>query len=281
MKTSLGPLLYCWEKDKVSDFYQHVAQSDIELVYLGEAVCSRRRELKSSDYLELARMLKSSGKQVVLSTLALIEAAGELSELKKQVNNGEFMIEANDMAAVGYAREAGVPFVCGPHINLYNAASIQKLADWGMQRFVMPIELSKDWLAKVLEQLGGKPQRPEVEVLGHGHLPLAHSARCFTARHKGLAKDGCQTICREHSKGLLVQTQESQPLLRLNGIQTQSAACVNLAGQWAEMQAMGVDWFRISPASATLPTLDIQTPVTADECNGYWFGEAGFSRTTG
>ncbi|WP_372873271.1 U32 family peptidase [Shewanella sp.] len=280
MKTSLGPLLYCWEKAKVQDFYANVAKSDIELVYLGEAVCSRRRELKNADYLEIAANLKANGKQVVLTSLALIEAAGELSELKKLVNNGEFMIEANDMAAVGFAREAGVPFVCGPHINLYNAATIQKLADWGMQRFVMPIELSKDWLGKVLSQLDGKPNRPQVEVLGYGHLPLAHSARCFTARHKGLAKDGCQTICRENSKGLLVQTQESQPLLRLNGIQTQSAACVNLAGQWHEMENMGVDWFRISPLSTSLPQLDTSAAVKQDECDGYWFGEAGFNRTS-
>ncbi|QYK06267.1 U32 family peptidase [Shewanella zhangzhouensis] len=276
MKTSLGPLLYCWDKTKVFEFYRAIAESGIELVYLGEAVCSRRRELKTSDYLTLARELRDAGKEVVLTSLALIEAAGEVTELKKLVSNGEFIIEANDMAAVHHAREAAVPFVCGPHINLYNAASIRKLADWGMQRFVMPVELSREWLAEVLSQLG--TSRPEVEVLGYGHIPLAHSARCFTARHHGLAKDGCQIICKSHSKGLLVQTQESQPLLRLNGIQTQSAACVNLASEWHNMAAMGVDWFRISPSGMSLPNLETSTPLSGNECNGYWFGEAGFNQ---
>jgi len=37
MKISLGPLLYCWEKQQVIDFYQQVANSQIPLVYLGEA----------------------------------------------------------------------------------------------------------------------------------------------------------------------------------------------------------------------------------------------------
>ncbi len=85
------------------------------------------------------------------------------------------------MAAVGMAREQRLPFVCGASINNYNRASLEKLHQWGMQRFVMPIELSKMWLQKVTAP---KPNF-EIEVMGHGYLPLAHSARCFTARHQG------------------------------------------------------------------------------------------------
>lgn len=280
MKISLGPLLYCWQKQQVFDFYEAVANSNIPLVYLGEAVCSRRRELKFGDYLQLARMLKTSGKEVVLSTLALLEAPSEFTELKKQVDNGEFMIEANDMAAVYQAKTLGLPFVCGPSINNYNRASLDKLHSWGMQRFVMPIELSKSWLTKVL---AAEPVPPgfEVEVLGHGYLPLAHSARCFTARHRGIAKDQCNTVCIEHPKGLLAQTQEDQPLLRLNGIQTQSAACVDLSREMADMQSMGVDYFRVSPTGVASIALAQQLmqfePLQAAElsCNGYWHDEAG------
>nr|MBP7662759.1 U32 family peptidase [Shewanella sp.] len=231
MKISLGPLLYCWQKQQVTDFYQQVAASQIPLVYLGEAVCSRRRELKWGDYLELAQMLKQAGKEVVLSTLALIEAPSEYTELKRQVDNGEFIVEANDMAAVYLAKERKLPFVCGASINNYNRASLDILQRFGMQRFVMPVELSKAWLQQVIQE---QPSF-EVEVLGHGYLPLAHSARCFTARHKQLTKDHCETVCREYSKGLLAQTQEQQPLLRLNGIQTQSASCLDLRSEIAAM----------------------------------------------
>lgn len=167
MHISLGPLLYCWQKQQVTDFYQQVAASQIPLVYLGEAVCSRRRELKWGDYLELARMLKQAGKEVVISTLALIEAPSEYTELKRQVDNGEFMVEANDMAAVYLANEHKLPFVCGASINNYNRASLDILQRFGMQRFVMPVELSKAWLSQVIQQ---KPSF-EVEVLGHGYLP--------------------------------------------------------------------------------------------------------------
>ncbi|AEG10441.1 peptidase U32 [Shewanella baltica OS183] len=292
MHISLGPLLYCWQKQQVTDFYQQVAASQIPLVYLGEAVCSRRRELKWGDYLELAQMLKQAGKEVVISTLALIEAPSEYTELKRQVDNGEFMVEANDMAAVYLANEHKLPFVCGASINNYNRASLDILQRFGMQRFVMPVELSKAWLSQVIQQ---KPPF-EVEVLGHGYLPLAHSARCFTARHKQLTKDHCETVCREYRKGLLAQTQEQQPLLRLNGIQTQSASCLDLRSEITTMAKVGVDVFRVSPSSfdciATANALvdAINTLENAQDfaigndanlettqCNGYWFGEAGLA----
>lgn len=292
MHISLGPLLYCWQKQQVTDFYQQVAASQIPLVYLGEAVCSRRRELKWGDYLELARMLKQAGKEVVISTLALIEAPSEYTELKRQVDNGEFMVEANDMAAVYLANEHKLPFVCGASINNYNRASLDILQRFGMQRFVMPVELSKAWLSQVIQQ---KPSF-EVEVLGHGYLPLAHSARCFTARHKQLTKDHCETVCREYSKGLVAQTQEQQPLLRLNGIQIQSASCLDLRSEITTMAKMGVDVFRVSPSSFDCITTAnalvdaINTPENAQhfaissdanlettQCNGYWFGEAGLA----
>jgi collagenase-like PrtC family protease len=280
METSLGPIQYCWPKAKVIDFYQQVANSDIPLVYLGETVCSRRREVKFTDYLALAQMLRAAGKQVVLSTLALIEAQSEFNELKKQIDNGEFTIEANDMGAVEVAKSLKLPFVCGPSINNYNAATLKKLASWGMQRFVMPVELSKEWLEQVINALS--QQEVEIEVFGHGYMPLAHSARCFTARNKGLTKDKCQTICINYPKGMLAQTQESQPLLRLNGIQTQSATHIDLRAQRAEMALMGVDYFRISPSSLDAITLATHLKEPIEPCdegaNGYWFKQAGLKR---
>ncbi|MGE6567421.1 U32 family peptidase [Shewanella vesiculosa] len=301
MKISLAPISYCWSKPDVALFYQQVALSHIDTVYLGETVCSRRRELKFNDYLDLANMLKSHGKHVVLSTMALIEAQSELNELKKAIENGDFSIEANDMAAVHYAQQAKVPFVCGPMINNYNRASLDLLHKKGMFRFVMPCELSQQWLSRIINQ-GDKPKF-EIEVLGHGYMPLALSARCFTAKHYQLPKDKCQTICQRHSKGLLAQTQESQPLLRLNGIQTQSAAQINLINQIPQMITMGVDYWRISPNKLTDIDLGSElasalqqvtndpfnteelfnqqfnhkqhTAIIHHHCNGYWFGLPG------
>ena len=292
MKISLAPISYCWSKTNVEHFYQQVASSAIDTVYLGETVCSRRRELKFNDYLDLANMLRAHGKHVVLSTMALIEAQSELNELKRAIDNGEFSIEANDMAAVYFAHQAKVPFVCGSSINNYNRTSLDLLHKKGMYRFVMPCELSRQWLQTVIN--GGDKPAFEIEVLGHGYLPLAHSARCFTAKHYQLPKDKCQTICQRHAKGLLAQTQESQPLLRLNGIQTQSAAKIDLIEQIPQMAAMGVDLWRISPnkladiemgstlaiaLNKTEPnnimTQEFINPNNRHNCNGYWLGLPG------
>ncbi|MGB0895483.1 MAG: U32 family peptidase [Parashewanella sp.] len=281
MKISMGPLLYFWSKEKVFEFYQQIANSSIPVVYLGEAVCTRRRELKFKDYLELAARLTDAGKEVYISTLALLETPSEYTELKKQVDSCKLKIEANDLAAVYAAREADIPFVCGTSINNYNLASLLKMHQWGMERFVVPVELSKHWLQKVIDG-HNEPLPFGIEVFGHGHAPLAHSARCFTARHKGIAKDNCETVCIQYPKGLLAQTQEDQPLLRLNGIQTQAAACTDLSSEIDDMKAMGVTHFRISPSSlgsielAENLILGNQIPTPVNHCNGYWHGEAGF-----
>lgn len=287
MNLSLGPLTYCWSKQATFEYYEAVASTDIDTVYLGEVICSRRRELKYKDYLELASLLTNQGKKVILSTLTLIESASELIELKRIVTNGEFAIEANDMAAVNFATEAAIPFVAGPNLNLYNRASLDIMHKKGMTRFIMPYELSKFWLQQVL---AGNPSAFETEVLGYGYIPLAHSARCFTAKHHQKPKLDCQIICQQYPRGILTQTQESQPLLRLNGIQTQSAAKINLINQMSAMSAMGVSYFRISPSGledialiehisnaqmAEQSNLSLEGNIK--DCNGYWHAEPGMN----
>ena len=287
MNLSLGPLTYCWNKAVTFEYYEAVADTAIDTVYLGEVICSRRRELKYKDYLELASLLNNKGKKVILSTLTLIESASELVELKRIIDNAEFAIEANDMAAVNLAQEAAIPFVAGPTLNLYNRASLDIMQKIGMTRFIMPYELSKYWLQQVLAE---SSNTFETEVLGYGYIPLAHSARCFTAKHHQKPKLDCQIICQQYPKGILTQTQESQPLLRLNGIQTQSAAKVNLINQMTDMSAIGINYFRISPSGfedialikqlsnfdeINLTGINLERP--ANDCNGYWYGEPGMN----
>ena len=66
MKLSIGPIQYFWERQRVFDFYEQVANSSAEIVYLGEVICSKRRLIKPDDWLALGRELKQSGKEVVL-----------------------------------------------------------------------------------------------------------------------------------------------------------------------------------------------------------------------
>ncbi len=287
MKYALGAVLYYWPKTDIETFYQAAASSSADIIYLGENVCTKRREMKVGDWLALAKDVAAGGKQVVISTLALLQAPSELNELKRYVENGDFLLEANDLGAVNMAAERGLPFVAGHALNCYNAYALRILRRQGMMRWCMPVELSRDWLANVLQQceeLGFRNQF-EVEVLSYGHLPLAYSARCFTARSEDRAKDECETCCIKYPQGRPVLSQEDQQVFILNGIQIQSGYCYNLGNDLISMQGL-VDIVRLSPQG--METLDVIDQFRANEsglnpltladkadCNGYWRRLAG------
>ena len=87
------------------------------------------------------------------------------------------------------------------------------------------------------------------EVWAFGRLPLAFSARCFTARHHRLRKDDCQFRCADDPDGLLLSTGEKQPFLALNGIQTLSAGQQCLIAERDALRRAGVTRLRLSPVS--------------------------------
>jgi len=289
MQYALGPVLWYWPTEQLASFYQQAANSSADIVYLGEAVCSKRRATPYQRWMELARELAASGKQVVLSTLALLQSPSELKELKRYVDNGEFLIEANDVGTVNMAAERGLPFVAGPTLNVYNVETLHLLVKEGMTRWCMPVEMSRDWLLQLLQQSEERNIRSrfEVEVLGYGYLPLALSARCFTARAENRAKDDCQTCCINYPNGRRVHSQEGQQVFVLNGIQTMSGYCYNLGNDLVGMRGW-VDILRLSPQNAA--TLDEiarfraneegQSPLmmaNGNDCNGYWRKVAGMT----
>lgn len=294
-KLSLGPVQYYWDKDTMFDFYERIAETKVDIVYLGETVCSKRRLLRGDDWLALAEMLQSAGKEVVLSSMTLIEANSELAALKSLCAIDKFDVEANDMAAVQLL--TGKTFITGPAINIYNPRSLKVLAKKGLRRWVLPVELSKDALIDLQKN---KPENIETEVFVYGRLPLAYSARCFTARAHNLPKDDCQYLCLDYPDGLLLSTQENEKFLVLNGIQTQSAKTNNLISELEQLKQLNVDVLRISPPSRNceriidifyqslhealpidkaLSDLEALMPP-GGSCNGYWHGNEGMSLNT-
>ena len=57
LKLSLGPNLYFWSKEQTLNFYKEVAEWPVDIVYLGEVVCSKRRLMRLDDWLEVADRL--------------------------------------------------------------------------------------------------------------------------------------------------------------------------------------------------------------------------------
>lgn len=284
-KVSIGPLLYYWPKAQVQQFYQQLAQGPAALIYLGETVCSKRRELSFNDYLHIAQMLQEAGKQVVLSGLTLLESQADLRALKQLTEQQQFMVEANDVGTAHYLASQKLPFVGGAALSLYNEQSVLKLWQLGMRRWVVPVELSRDWLTTLLAQPALSPirQQLDIEVFGYGHLPLAWSGRCFTARSENRHKDDCQLCCINYPAGRLSSSQEGQPLFVLNGIQTQSGAKYNLQNDLPSMQGL-VHYVRLSPdlqdftAKVQQFNDGIPMPLQNNEVNGYWHRVAGFSQ---
>jgi O2-independent ubiquinone biosynthesis protein UbiV len=287
---SIGPIQYFWQRQQVLAFYQQVADSAAEIVYLGEVICSKRRELRLDDWLAIGRELAQSGKEVILSSLTLLEAASEVSSLQRLCLNDSFMVEANDVTAIQLLSRAGKPFVTGPSVNIYNDRSLRLLACRGLKRWVLPVELDLEALKAMQAQ---RPEGVETEVFALGRLPLAYSARCYTARSHNLAKDNCQFICLDYPDGRLLKTREGEEFLILNGIQTQSALTHQVLDQVPDLQVLGVDILRISPQSGgTLRIIEIfdmarhgaATEALREElfsllpigaCNGYLVHQAG------
>jgi collagenase-like PrtC family protease len=288
MKISLAAVPYFWSKDTYLAFYQQVARTPVDIVYLGETVCSKRRSMKFQDWLDIAERLNHVGKQVVLSTLTLLEADSELRYLSNIAKQKDYLVEANDMSAVQVAHEYNNPFVAGAAINIYNNRALNCLHKLGMRRWCVPVELGQADLLGMLTH--AHSIGVEVEYQGFGRMPLAYSARCFTARHHQLAKDDCEFICLDYAQGILVKTQEADSFVQINGIQIQSARVSNLLKRWQEMQAAGIDVFRIVPVapgdtikvieqlSALMHEGEADAEPLTDEyefCDGYWLQQAG------
>jgi len=280
MEFSMGNIQFYWDKESTNDFYQKLADSNVEHVYLGESVCSKRRELRLGDWIEIGSELSKKDKSVVLSSLALLEAKSELATLKKVCLNGELSVEANDFGAVEILSQAKIPFVAGAALNIYNQYDLKILLDRGMQRWVAPVELSRGWLLNVsngCEELGIK-DKFETEVYGYGYLPLAYSARCFTARSENRPKDQCGLCCIKYPEGRKVDSQEGAELFRMNGIQTMSGTIQNLINDLPSMTGL-VDIVRMSPHSLEVfdwldkfqSALVNHSRISLEGfCNGYW-----------
>ena len=290
-KITLGPLFFHWTAEKRRDFYFRIAdEAAIDCVYLGEVVCSKR-EIFFNEFLPVvSERLRRAGKEVIVSTLALVTSKREMSTVSSYADAG-FMVEANDVASLQALH--GKPHVIGPFINVFNESTRDYLVRNNATRIVLPVEMTADAIGTV----AGDGKAAEIEVMVFGRQPLSVAMRCYHARAHELNKDSCQFVCSLDQDGLQTNTVDQQPILTVNGTQTMSHGYVVLLHELAELQNMGVSHFRLSPQDVDMArvahvyrnVLDRKYEHTeavemlkartnaVPFINGFWHGTEGFA----
>lgn len=242
MKLTLGPVLYHWSAERLVDFYARIAdEAPIDRVCLGEAVCSKRAPFTDEILPGIAERLTRAGKEVLLSSLALVSTKRERRILADLAVAADGLVEINDPTGLRFL--SGRRFGVGPFVNVYNEATFAWLEARGAAFVCLPPELPLE----AVRAIAAAARVAEVEVWAFGRVPLAISARCYHARLNGLTKDGCRFVCERDPDGLLLTTMSGQPFLAVNGVQTLSHTHACALGHVAALSSSGVASLRLSP----------------------------------
>lgn len=244
LSLTLGPVLYNWPVSRWVDFYARIAdEAAVDRVCIGEVVCSKRKPFVNDVILDVVDRLERGGKEVVYSTLALPTNKREIREIGDMIQAG-YQIEANDIATVHLLN--GKPHIVGPFINIYNEDSLALHLKLGATRICLPPELPLDSI-RILAKGNNA-----VEIFVFGRPPLALSARCYSARARGIAKDACQFVCEAELDGMNVETLDNVPFLAVNGIQTQGYVVTAAVRHVDALRDAGVVSLRLSPQTCDM-----------------------------
>lgn len=295
MKLTLGPIAYHWSAEARRDFYARIAdEAPVDEVYLGEVICSKRAPFFEAEIPETMARLERAGKTVVLSSLAEVMLTRERRATADLAAMDGPEIEINN--AAGLHARGTRPHRIGPFMNAYNEATIAWMARQGATHVCLPPELPAAAIAVATQAARDLGLGVEVQVFGRASLAV--SARCYHARAHGRTKDNCQFVCEEDPDGMPLRTRDDRPILRVNGIQTQSESYVDLLPEVGTLAGMGVTHLRLMPqavdmvavarafrgaldgtlavpeAEERLRALCADTPFS----NGFYHGAAGYRR---
>ena len=289
---TIAPILFHWSAEQKLDFYARIAdEAPVDVVYLGEVICSKRTPFFEKHYDEVAERLTRAGKTVVFSTLAEVMLKRERNMIAGFCDLEDYELEINDSSALWHLDDKS--YRVGSLMNVYNEDTMAYLVAKGATHFSLPSELPRDSVAILAARAKELGVTTEVQVFGR--VSLALSARCYHARAHGRIKDNCQFVCEEDSDGMPLNTLDKEEFLTVNGIQTLSHSYLNLLDDLNDMKEMGVSHFRLVPhtqdmvavanifrdaldntvsaneSSIKLAALDIPAPFS----NGFWHGQPG------
>ena len=126
MDLTVGPNAFFWSAQSVRAFYAALAAAPVARVVIGEWVCSKRLPFWQQEIPQAIETLQNAGKQVAITSLALITLKRERHQTADIAGMG-LPVEVNDLTALFHIPK-GEPFWVGPMVNVYNEDTLRWLA---------------------------------------------------------------------------------------------------------------------------------------------------------
>jgi U32 family peptidase len=273
---------------------------DYDGVYLGDIYCRiyERNFLEQLDDLkEALHILKDQGKRAYVTTYAA-PRNDFLPSVRKMLNaSAEAGAQAVEVHNVGILRIAHeefpeLPVHIGGFANVYTAAGIEVLREFGAVRFTPNYELSLDEINEITTSCGSP-----MELLVHGKLPLGISDYCFLLEYEEKWGIRCPDLCQ---KELFLKQGDWAMKSVGKGILSGKDVC--MLEHLPRLLAEGHRFFRIETHSETpayrrevaaVYRAALERAVSGDErldetwwetirrhsrvglCNGFYFGRSG------
>ena len=252
MLVSLAPVRFSWSAKRLQHFYAQAADWPVDIVYLGETFCGKRRVLSWQQWQEIGESLVAAGKQVVYSSNSTHDSSMSIMQLQRMCKESDFHLEVADMGYCQLLQTRRRPHVVGHSINVGTKEKLARFAELGMTRWVMPRQANIDYLVADmrLAQVYDQERNFEVETSVYGMFQSSASVYCTRDLDFNPLKD-CKVDCDIGKLSMVWRDPQAV-----------SEATFELHNQITRLAAWGTNIFRVVPNSADMgPVL---TKVSAE-----------------
>ena len=104
LELSLGPVSFYWTRERYFAFYEQACHWPLTSVTLGETVCSRRRDMKLADWLEIGHQLAAAERE---RAAELAARTAEIEGLRAEVQGLLVELRSSHADAVAAFEAAG------------------------------------------------------------------------------------------------------------------------------------------------------------------------------
>jgi U32 family peptidase len=146
-------------------------------------------------YGKAVELARSADASIYLATLRIHKPGedGLFKAMEKRNANGWLV---RNLAALRFAKSAGIPFVCDFSLNVTNPLTAEQLMLWGARRVTASYDLNRDQLIELTQQTPAS----WLEVVIHQHMPMFHMEHCVfcSVLSPGKNKTDCGRPCDRH-----------------------------------------------------------------------------------